>query len=815
MLAGSPSAGPGPTPASCGTAARRGAADRRHRRRQRRGAARRARDWSRPAGAGRWWWPATSRRRPRWSGSCAGECRTCSPTTWCPRIGVLAPESARARDPRDVPRPRDRRQAPQRRAPTSWRWSRGATPGRRAHRGRAAGPRPRRRAARRRRRGRRRRRRRHHRRAQRRRARPRGRRPGPRGGRDHAGDPDRRGRPRHALVGGHDGRGGRAGPRRRPAPSAAARRQADPGFLPDRRRRAPTTTRRSRPRPSGSPCGVTPAGRGSWSSPEGRVVERTGKDLREVDLLVGSGGVLRNGRPGVAERVLAGSTGATSRAAGSCRGRRAWWSTTTTCSPRRACSRERASGGGVPAGPAALPGSLLCSLSSVDIERRPRLPPARRRVGTCDRLRQRGRGAAGRRGSPTSWRAPVGADPRRAAQRAAAPVVAGPSNFRRAQVPWGLDLAAAWALAVPGHRAAGYVILAAARLLRGRHPAAGHRAADRCAGRRRSSAALVAIGLPRGLGEPGSWCSAASALVGLLLTFAGQQVANGAHDLADQVVNGLERDPGLAAGRPAQRQRLADQRLDQAGPGRDHRAHQRRRGRSARSPRSAPRSGTCVAGLLHHPVLDLLLPRRRRPDLGLAGAAGAARRPRARSTRSGRVAWVSLTQFVRATVIVALVDAIGIMIVAAVLGVPFVLAIGVLVFLGAFVPMVGATVAGTVAVLVALVDQGPITALLMLGGVILVQQIEGHILQPFLMGRFVSLHPLGVIVAIGVRRPGGRHRRCADRRAAGGGRQRRRPAPRAAASGRARRGRRCPRSPTTRRSPRTSTTTGAEERGRE
>ncbi len=68
----------------------------------------------------------------------------------------------------------------------------------------------------------------------------------------------------------------------------------------------------------------------------------------------------------------------------------------------------------------------------------------------------------------------------------------------------------------------------------------------------------------------------------------------------------------------------------------------------------------------------------------------------------------------RATVIVAATDAIGIMIGAAILGVPFVLAIGVLVFLGAFVPMVGAFVAGTVAVLVALVDQGPITALLML-----------------------------------------------------------------------------------------------------
>jgi predicted PurR-regulated permease PerM len=127
----------------------------------------------------------------------------------------------------------------------------------------------------------------------------------------------------------------------------------------------------------------------------------------------------------------------------------------------------------------------------------------------------------------------------------------------------------------------------------------------------------------------------------------------------------------------------------------------------------------------------------------------APRAARARVDSSGRVAWISLTQFVRATVIVALVDSIGIMVVAAILGVPFVLALGVLVFLGAFIPLVGATVAGSVAVLVALVDQGPIEALVMLGGVILVQQIEGHILQPFLMGRWVSVHPLGVIVALG------------------------------------------------------------------
>ncbi len=126
------------------------------------------------------------------------------------------------------------------------------------------------------------------------------------------------------------------------------------------------------------------------------------------------------------------------------------------------------------------------------------------------------------------------------------------------------------------------------------------------------------------------------------------------------------------------------------------------------------------------------------------------RAARLRADESGKVAWRSVTQFVRATVIIAAADAIGIVIVALVLNVPFATAIGVLVFLGAFIPLVGATISGSVAVLVALVSQGPIVALLMLGGVILVQQIEAHVLQPFLTGRFVSVHPLGVIVAIGM-----------------------------------------------------------------
>jgi predicted PurR-regulated permease PerM len=124
------------------------------------------------------------------------------------------------------------------------------------------------------------------------------------------------------------------------------------------------------------------------------------------------------------------------------------------------------------------------------------------------------------------------------------------------------------------------------------------------------------------------------------------------------------------------------------------------------------------------------------------------RAARARVDASGQVAWLSLTAFVRATVLVALTDAIGVMIVASLLKLPFVVAIGVLIFIGAFIPLVGATVAGAVAVLVALVAQGPITALLMLGGVIAVQQLEAHVLQPFLLGRMVRIHPLAVILAV-------------------------------------------------------------------
>jgi predicted PurR-regulated permease PerM len=121
---------------------------------------------------------------------------------------------------------------------------------------------------------------------------------------------------------------------------------------------------------------------------------------------------------------------------------------------------------------------------------------------------------------------------------------------------------------------------------------------------------------------------------------------------------------------------------------------------------------------------------------------------RDRVNSSGHTAWRSLSAFVRATVVVALTDALGVAFAAWVLGVPLTFAIGAIVFLGAFIPIIGALIAGSVAVLVALVAQGPWVALFMLLAVVAVQQFESHVLQPFLMGKLVSLHPLAIIIAI-------------------------------------------------------------------
>ena len=132
-----------------------------------------------------------------------------------------------------------------------------------------------------------------------------------------------------------------------------------------------------------------------------------------------------------------------------------------------------------------------------------------------------------------------------------------------------------------------------------------------------------------------------------------------------------------------------------------------------------------------------LFPKRAQPPLEGAGEAG----------------WLTLSNFVRVQVFVAFVDAVGIGLGAWILGLfyggfPLVIPIAILVFLGSFIPVVGAVLSGILAVFVALVYLGPWPAFIMVLIVIGVQQLEGHVLQPFVVGNVVKVHPLAVVIAV-------------------------------------------------------------------
>ena len=120
---------------------------------------------------------------------------------------------------------------------------------------------------------------------------------------------------------------------------------------------------------------------------------------------------------------------------------------------------------------------------------------------------------------------------------------------------------------------------------------------------------------------------------------------------------------------------------------------------------------------------------------------------------AGEAGWLTLSTFVRVQIFVAAIDAVGIGLGAFILGLfyggfPLVIPIAIAVFLASFIPVVGAVVSGGVAVFVALVYLGPFPALIMLGIVILVQQVEGHVLQPLLVGAAVKVHPVAVVLAV-------------------------------------------------------------------
>jgi predicted PurR-regulated permease PerM len=112
--------------------------------------------------------------------------------------------------------------------------------------------------------------------------------------------------------------------------------------------------------------------------------------------------------------------------------------------------------------------------------------------------------------------------------------------------------------------------------------------------------------------------------------------------------------------------------------------------------------------------------------------------------------WDTFSGYARGTVLIALTNGLLAGIFLAILGIPLAAPLAVLVFIGTFIPLVGAPVAMLIAGVVALAADGPFKALIVILGVALIGQIEGHLLQPLIMGRQVALHPVVVAIAIAV-----------------------------------------------------------------
>ncbi|PYI68435.1 AI-2E family transporter [Arthrobacter livingstonensis] len=254
---------------------------------------------------------------------------------------------------------------------------------------------------------------------------------------------------------------------------------------------------------------------------------------------------------------------------------------------------------------------------------------------------------------------------------------------------------------------------------------------------------LRAIGLPQ-------WLAVGGTLVGLIvvvfggLFLVGRQMISGIADLSRQAVTGLIQIQDWLTSGPLG---LSNDQIDKY----LHEALDALQNNSSAILSSALGIGTgfghfAIGLLLTVFILIFFLlegeniwafmvrffPRRARPAIDGAGLRG----------------WLSLGNYVRVQILVAAVDAVGIGAGAAIIQVPLALPLGVLVFVGSFIPVVGALVTGAVAVLLALVANGWVNALIMLGIVLLVQQLESHLLQPFIMGRAVSLHPVAVILAV-------------------------------------------------------------------
>jgi len=270
---------------------------------------------------------------------------------------------------------------------------------------------------------------------------------------------------------------------------------------------------------------------------------------------------------------------------------------------------------------------------------------------------------------------------------------------------------------------------------------------------------IVALLISTVLGPPTRWLTrhrfsdgaaaltvllAALAALGTALTMAGAAVARQVSDLADSVQEGI-REAGDALSEPPFNLSQADidRYIDNAGD------------------QLSDSSGALTGGVVHGAVLagevitgliiTLLLlffflkdgPKIWRWVVDTFGG-----RQRARLDELALRSYFALTGYVRGLVLVGAADATMIGAGLAILGVPLVIPLMLLTFLAAFVPLIGAFSAGLAAVLIALVDGGVVTALIVLGLVIAVQQVEGHLLYPLIMGRTIHIHPIAVILAL-------------------------------------------------------------------
>jgi len=121
---------------------------------------------------------------------------------------------------------------------------------------------------------------------------------------------------------------------------------------------------------------------------------------------------------------------------------------------------------------------------------------------------------------------------------------------------------------------------------------------------------------------------------------------------------------------------------------------------------------------------------------------------RAKVAHAGNVAWRTLIAYMRSTVLLAVINSFTMVVVMLIAGMPLVVPLGVLLFLGSLIPLLGMLVAGVVVVLVALVTKSALMALVMAIALVLTVQLEGNLLNPLIMGKAVNIHPLGILMAV-------------------------------------------------------------------